>query len=320
MLYFVAIFGAIVAGVLASITQPAFSFRRRSTSGLGLADPELLERYVRVISTEFVPRDERHPEGLDRAARYIAAEFRQYSGRVREQVFELGGVEYRNVIASFGPENGERIVVGAHYDADGPFPGADDNASGVAGLLELARLLSLEPPSGRIDLAAYSLEEVGDFQSGVYGSGVHARSLKDQGAKVKAMISLEMIGYFSDAPESQGYPIPGLRFIYPATGNFIAVVGKLDQPRLVRRIKHAMIGATRSLAVRSINAPTQLAGVTLSDHVNFWQAGYPAVMITDTAFYRNKAYHTAFDSWDRLDYDKMAEVIDGVFAAIQELS
>lgn len=319
-MFIVAVFLGVflVASAFAAITQPVLTVRRQDRRA-GQVDPARLENYVRVLSTELIPRDERHPEGLNRAAAYIAEEFCRFGGTVSEQQFALGGKTFRNIIASFGPETGDRIVVGAHYDVDGPFPGADDNASGVAGLLELARLFGKRAPSIRVDLAGYTLEEAGDLQSGVTGSAVHARSLKNQGVSVRAMFSLEMIGYFSDVEGSQNYPLPGLGLIYPSRGNFIAVIGKLDQPLLVRRIKRAMKSAG-SLSIRSINAPRQLVDITLSDHVNFWNEGYPAVMITDTAFHRNKAYHSGSDTWERLDYKRMAGVVEGVHAAIEAFS
>jgi Zn-dependent M28 family amino/carboxypeptidase len=133
------------------------------------------------------------------------------------------------------------------------------------------------------------------------------------------MLSLEMLGYFSDAPESQSYPNDLLRLFYPTRGNYIAVVGKLDQPWVVRRVKAAMRSAA-SLPVYSINAPRSMPGVDFSDHRNFWEAGYDAAMITDTAFYRNPHYHTSRDTPEKLDYKRMAMVVQGVYAAVVALA
>jgi Zn-dependent M28 family amino/carboxypeptidase len=281
--------------------------------------PERLEAHVRMLADEFVPRDFANPANLDRAAAYIRQEFARAGGTVAEQPFEAGRSTYRNVIAAFGPETRERIVIGAHYDAAGPYPAADDNASGVAGLLELARLLGADPPAIRVELVAYPLEEPPFYRTPLMGSAVHAASLKRQGVRVRVMMSLEMIGYFTDAPNSQQLPLAALRPFYPSRGNFIAVVGKMGQALMVRRIKRAMKGAS-PLAVHSINAPRWVPGVDFSDHMNYWDAGYPAVMITDTAFYRNPHYHTARDTADTLDYDRMAQVVQGVHAAILALS
>jgi hypothetical protein len=211
------------------------------------------------------------------------------------------------------------VVVGAHYDTAGPLPGADDNASGVAGLLELARALGAAPPEGRVDLVAYTLEEPPFFMTPRMGSAVHAASLRREGIEVRAMISLEMIGYFTDAPNSQTFPLGILRFFYPRTGNFIAVVGKLGQGSTLRRIKQAMRAAS-DLPVESINAPTWIPGVDFSDHRSYWMAGYPAAMITDTAFYRNDRYHTVQDTPESLDYSRMAKVVEGVHCAVRALA
>ncbi len=291
-------------------------FRRRAASGAGLpVDPARLEAHVRAL-VGFAPRDETHPENLDRAAAYIRDEMREAGGAVEDQAFAIRGVTYRNVIAHFGSPARERIVIGAHYDAAGPFPGADDNASGVAALLELARLLGRNPLSAHVELVAFTLEEPPHFTSPAMGSAVHAKSLKARGIAVRAMIALEMLGYFTDAPGSQEYPLPILKLFYPTRGNFIGVVGKLGQGKLVRRVAKAMRRAT-PLPVRSICAPTSLHGVDFSDHRSYWDSGYEAVMITDTAFYRNPNYHTESDTPETLDYGRMARVVEGVWAAVE---
>lgn len=281
--------------------------------------PARLEAHVRALSEHFGPRDFLHPENLDRVAEFIGDELRRGTSAVLEQPFEVRGTTFRNVIASFGPETGERIVVGAHYDAAGELPAADDNASGVAGLFELARLLRAAPPAVGVDLVAYALEEPPFFRSPHMGSAVHARALRKKGVRVRAMLSLEMIGYFVDAPASQRFPLGFLRWFYPSEGTFIAVVGKLGQGALVRRVRRAMRGAS-PLPVHSITAPRWVPGVDFSDHASYWDAGYPAVMVTDTAFYRNPYYHTALDTPGTLDYRRMALVIRGVYAAVCRLA
>jgi Zn-dependent M28 family amino/carboxypeptidase len=223
------------------------------------------------------------------------------------------------VIAHFGPETEERIVVGAHYDTAGPLPGADDNASGVAGLIELARLFARQQPPLRVELVAFSLEEPPYFRTTGMGSSVHAQSLRQQNVRVRAMFSLEMIGCFLDTPNSQLFPIGVLSALYPSTGNFIAVVGRLGDVLLVRRTKAAMRNAA-PLPVYSINAPRFVPGVDFSDHMSYWEAGYSAVMITDTAFFRNRNYHTAEDTAEKLDYKRMAMVVEGVYAAVSDLA
>ena len=272
-----------------------------------------------MLSEELGPRDVGHPENLDRVADYIHENFDPFAKTVKEQTYSAGDMTLHNVRALFGPNTDERIVVGAHYDVAGPYPGADDNASGVAGLLELGRLLANEKLPIKVELVSWPLEEPPYFYTRKMGSFVHAKSLKDQGINVRAMIALEMIGYFTDEPGSQSFPLSLLRPFYPSTGNFIAVVGKLFQRGLVKKIRESM-KETSPLPVESINAPKLLPGIALSDHINYWWAGYPAVMITDTAMYRNPNYHGPFDTADTLDYERMAQVVEGIRGAILRLS
>ena len=269
--------------------------------------------------SDLAPRNESSIENLNRVAAYIKSEFSQTGAAVSDQPYRIQGNSYRNVIAQFGPESEERIIVGAHYDTAGPLPGADDNASGVAGLIELARLLGQQQPPLRVELVAFTLEEPPYFRTTGMGSSVHAESLRKQDIRVRAMFSLEMIGYFSDAPNSQRFPVAGLSAFYPSTGNFIGVVGRLSEGLLVRRTKAAMRNAA-PLPVYSISAPSFVPGVDFSDQLNYWHAGYSAVMITDTAFYRNRNYHTADDTEEKLDYKRMAMVIEGVYAAVADLA
>ncbi len=299
------------------ITQPLFT--SATPNATRTVDPQRLRAHVHKLSVELIPRDESNIENLDRTAAYIKSELSQTTTLVSEQPYRVNGKSYRNVVAQFGPESPERIIVGAHYDAAGPLPGADDNASGVAGLIELAHLLSRQPPPMRIELVAFTLEEPPYFGTTGMGSSVHAESLRQQQVSVRAMLSLEMIGYFSDAPQSQRFPVSLMGAFYPTTGNFIGVVGRLGDWLLVRRTKSAMRNAA-PLPVVSINAPTLVSGVDFSDQRNYWHAGYSAVMITDSAFYRNTNYHTAHDTEEKLDYKRMAMVVEGVYAAVVELA
>ncbi len=302
----------------ALVTQPVLARPARKDTAVDVS-PARLEAHVRALAERFRPRDYLHPQNLDGAAAYVRAEFERAGGRVSEQPYAAEGRTYRNVIAAFGPDTGERVVVGAHYDAAGPYPAADDNASGVAGLIELAHLLGKTELPVRVELVAYPLEEPPFFRTPYMGSAVHAASLRQAGVRVRAMLSLEMIGYFTDAPESQRFPLGFLRAFYPTEGNFITVVGSLGGVGVVRTVKKAMRKAA-PLPVHSINAPRWIAGVDFSDHVNYWDAGYPAAMITDTAFYRNPFYHTARDTPDTLDYRRMAMVVQGVYAAVLRLA
>ena len=278
-------------------------------------DSARLETHVRTLSETFFPRDWRHPENLDRAAAYIRDQFVETGAGVSEQPFQVAGNTYRNVIAVFGPETKERIVVGAHYDAFGELPGADDNASGVAGLIELAHLLGNTSLPMRVELVAFTLEEPPHFRTSNAGSAVHATSLRKQGVPVRFMISLEMIGYFKDAEGSQRYPLSLLRFLYSPRGDFAVVVGKLDGGSIIRQVKRAMRGAS-TLPVYSFSGPKLIPGIDRSDHLNYWNVGYKAVMVSDTAIYRNANYHTAQDTANTLDYHRMAMVVQGVYQAV----
>jgi len=283
------------------------------------ADAARLETHVRRLSETLRPRDFGHPAGLDRVADYVHSQARTTKGRVSEQRYEWNGHTWRNILIRFGPAQGERIIVGAHYDAFGDLPGADDNASGVAGLLELARMLGEDPPKVPVELVAYALEEPPVFRTEGMGSVQHARELRRRNVAVRAMLCLEMIGFFSDQEGSQQYPLAALGAVYPPKGEFIAVVGDLGSIPLVRRVKAAMQGAT-PLPVESLTAHRSVPGVDYSDHFPYWDAGYPAVMITDTADNRNFAYHTREDTADRLDYRRMAQVVQGVYAAVVALA
>ncbi|HEX7181337.1 MAG TPA: M28 family peptidase [Thermoanaerobaculia bacterium] len=299
------LFGA--AAVL--ITQPTFGDLPPLADTR--ADPRRLRQDVEVL-TSTSPRDSDHPQNLDRAAAYIREQLSKTGGRVGEQAFEVRGHVYRNVLASFGPEDGPVVVVGAHYDSFGDFgenPGADDNASGTAGLLELARLLGGHRLGRKVELVAFSTEEPPFFASPWMGSAVHARSLAGQ--RVRAMICLEMIGYFT---EEQPWPHWSLRALYPDRGDFIAVVGRWSDRGLARQVKRAMRGAG-GVPVHSFTVPRS-ADIDASDQRNYWDAGFPAVMVTDTAFLRNPHYHSPGDTADTLDYPRMAGVVDGVLNAV----
>lgn len=284
----------------------------------GQVDPERLKTHVRTLSETFHPRDHQHPANLERTAGYIADALSRAGGRVSSEPYSTGGASYRNVIATFGPDSEERLVIGAHYDAAQGAPGADDNASGVAGLLELAAWLGEHPPPMRVDLVGFTLEEPPHFRRSTMGSKVHARALRERGVKVRAMLSLESIGYFSDAPDTQRYPVASLRLRYPTQGHFIAVVGRSDERELVDSV-HRALGAAGGLPSESLAAPRSIQGVDFSDHASFWDEGYPAVMVTDTALFRNPHYHTPQDTWDTLDYERMARVVRGVQCAVGAL-
>lgn len=291
-----------------------------------------LEHHVKHLSVQLHPRSQDQLENINLAADYIFNELKATGGSIDVQEVTVHGVVYKNIIARFGPSSGPVMVVGAHYDshgdaeaaaklaarftADTHTPGADDNASGVAGLLELARLLGRSAPVRSVELVAYTLEEPPYFRTDNMGSARHAAALSDAHREVELMLSLEMIGYFSDEPGSQKFPVPGMSFFYPDRGNFIALVGRIGDFNAMRRAKALMAGAT-DLPVRSVNAPPIVPGIDFSDHLNYWEKGFRAIMVTDTAFMRNQNYHLAGDTYDKLNYQRMAKVVQAVYAVVQ---
>ncbi len=260
-------------------------------------------------------RNSRNLESLNKAAAYIGDAFARAGCVPKEQPFKVNGAAYKNIICSFGPKDAPALVIGAHYDVFGKDnPGADDNASGVAGILELARLVAAAKPNltHRLDLVAFTLEELPHFSQRTMGSQVYAREFLAARTPLKLMISVEMIGYFHDRIDSQSYPIGALKLIYPDKANFIAIVVRPFDRSQVARVK-TLMSVTDALPVYSINAPSSLKGVDFSDHRSFWEHDLPAVMVTDTAFYRNPNYHRATDLPESLDYRRMAMVVDGLY-------
>lgn len=280
------------------------------------ADSAALRSHVETLASN-TTRNFYNTGSLDQTAAYLRTELEAVGLKPVYQTYTVNGNTYRNVICRYGSETAPRLVVGAHYDVCEEQAGADDNASGVAGGLELARLLQQHKPTLDycIELVLFTLEEPPAFRSEAMGSYVHAQRLVEQGVEVKGMVCLEMIGYFTDERKSQQYPAGIMKAVYPTTGNFIAVVGKTGQRKFTRTVKKAMKGAC-NIDVVSINAPSWIPGIDFSDHQNYWSHDWDAVMITDTSFYRNKNYHTKNDLPETLDYGRMAEVVNGVFAAI----
>jgi hypothetical protein len=298
---------AIYAALYIAIRQP--TFRSIPLRAAARARPERLRADVVALTGM-----QRCADGdLEAAASYIENQFRRTRAEVTSQRFTARHAEFRNVIATFGPKGMSLpvTIVGAHYDAycfPGPKPGADDNASGVAGLLELARLLSTIHVVQPVMVVAYANEEPPFFASDAMGSAVHARSLRESGTRVGAMLCLEMIGCYTS--DEQPYTSWLMAALCPRRGDFVAVVGRWSDRPLAREVKRAMRGA-HGIEVASFNGPRSL-GIDASDQRNYWDAGYPAVMINDTAYLRNPRYHTADDTADTLDYARMAAVVDGV--------
>lgn len=277
---------------------------------------QLLQQHVKQLSDEIKARSYDMGEGLNLASDYIESQMKLNHDQVTIQAYQANGTTFQNIIATHGPKDAPMLIIGAHYDAYGGMPGADDNASGVAGLLELNRLLAAEKLTKQVVLVAYTLEEPPLYASQGMGSVIHAKSVKDE--DIELMISLEMIGYFNDQPDSQNYPASVLGWVYPDTGHFITVVDELFStagPKLKKTFNQQGL-----IEAYSINAPAAIPGIDFSDHRSYWAHGIPAIMVTDTAFYRNHNYHEPTDTYDTLDYQKMSYVVSGVLAHIKQLA
>ena len=279
-----------------------------------------LRRHVEVLAGQIGERNLRRYEALQAAAAYVEASLAGPGDRVESETFTVEGLDVRNLVLDRRGSDraGEIVVVGAHYDSVLGSPGADDNATGTAALIEIARLLAGRRHRRALRFAAFVNEEPPYFQTDAMGSLVHARRARGRGDKVVAMLSLETIGYYSEAPDSQQYPFP-LGLFYPSRGNFIGFVGNTGSAGLVRQAVASFRSHT-AFPSEGAAVPALIPGVGWSDHWAFWQAGYPAIMATDTAPFRYPAYHAPDDTPDKVDYDRLARVVTGLLRLVEELA
>ncbi len=292
--------------------------RNKPSVILNYVDTTRVKSDLTLITQTKKSRNYQNIATLDTIANYIKIELTKVCNAVSYQEYEVDDNEYKNVIGSIGLENNERIIIGAHYDVFGDSQGADDNASGVAGLLELARLLSKEKLNYRIDFVAYTLEEPPFFRSEEMGSFIHANYLFENEIPVKGMICLEMIGYYNDKSDSQDYPIPGMSLKYGNKGDFITIVQNKKSGEFSEQVKKLM-KKQQLIETESFKGTSLLPGVDFSDHLNYWNLDYDAVMITNTAFYRNKNYHTTNDKLETLDIQKMSSVIEQLYLSMKQI-
>lgn len=277
-----------------------------------------LKEAVHVLSENIGIRNYAYFENLEKAASYIETSLKDIGYSVEAWSYDVDGQQFKNIVTRMKNNNTEEyILIGAHYDSCFN-PGADDNASGIAGLLELARLLKKESLKTNIMFVAFTNEEPPFFQTDKMGSRVFVRTLQEKDIKIKAMIVLEMIGFYSEKEFSQKY-LPLLGSFYPNKGNFIALVGNFKSKDLVDFI-HKDFKKNRYFPMEAIVAPDFVPGINFSDHASFWEAGIPAVMITDTAYLRNQNYHSAGDTIEKLNFEKMARVVMGLKESIVNLA
>ncbi len=279
-----------------------------------------LRAHVDRLAGDIGERNLFHYEQLVMAAEYIRITLSRSGYEVRQQAYEVAGQVCENLEAELvGTDRRDEIVVlGAHYDSVRGSPGANDNATGVAALLALARTFSDRRPSRTLRFVAFVNEEPPFFQTPRMGSRVYAKRSRQRDEKIVAMLSLETLGYYSDEPGSQSYPFP-FSLVYPSTANFIAFVGNVKAGSLVRQI----VGAYR----RHAQFPSEggalwgfIPGVGWSDHWAFWREGFPAIMVTDTALFRYAAYHSPRDTPEKVQYGRMARMLIGLEPVISELA
>ena len=279
-----------------------------------------LRAHVSVLAGDIGERNVWRSRALEASARHVERVLGDLGYPVTVQEFDVQGVTVKNLEAerkgNSVPE--EVVVVGAHYDSIIGSPGANDNASGVAGVLEMARLLADQPLPRTVRFVAFVNEEPPFFQTDDMGSRVYASRARRRGERIVAMLSIETIGYYSEEAGSQHYPFP-LSLVYPNTANFIGFVGNHASRDLVRRA----IGTFRArieFPSEGITAPEWITGIGWSDHASFWKEGYAALMITDTALFRYRHYHTPEDTPDKIDYTRMARVVMGIARVVAELA
>ncbi|UCH96796.1 MAG: M28 family peptidase [Candidatus Aminicenantes bacterium] len=287
------------------------------------SNPEVknLHQHIHYLSERIGSRSAFEYEKINAAKDYIERVLKDLRLEYTLQSYQYRGKTYSNIIVTRQGQgkSGEVFIIGAHYDTVMGTPGADDNASAVAVLLELCRLLTDYQPSKTLKLIFFVLEEPPTFNTRHMGSYVYAKAAKDNKEKITGMISLEMVGYYNDKKGSQLYPLPLMSLFYPKTANFIGVVGDIKSRRLVKKVAHS-IKKGSAIPVESLSTVKILPGVDFSDHGSFWKMGYPAVMITDTAFYRNPNYHSISDTIATLDFDKMVELLPGLRQVVLDLT
>jgi len=315
----------LVTGLIAFFTYMVYMPGRSYRGELPVLDPAgaqmalRFEAHVAKLCSHPAGRNYIEKEGLAAARAYIAEQFEASGYAVKHQEYQISGDRFANleVTRTGSTRPDEIVIVGAHYDAVIGAPGANDNGSGVAAVLELAaRFKDAEFPRS-IRFVAFVNEEPPHFMQGTMGSDVYARQAAQEKQKIVAMYSLETIGYFRSDAGSQQYP-PLFNLFYPRTGNFIAFVGNLRSRELVTRSLRAFRAYAR-FPSEGIAAPEIIPGINWSDHWSFWKQGYPAIMITDTAPYRYPHYHSPEDTPDKVDFEKMVHVVHGIEKMLQEI-
>ncbi|TCB62291.1 M28 family peptidase [Acinetobacter terrae] len=275
------------------------------------ASTDNLKVYLEQIIGEQGHRNYKNIAELQRVSAWIKEQMRLFGVPCKYQNYSVNGLSYRNVVCTLTAGHADKVIVGAHYDVFEEQQGADDNASGVAGVIETARILAQQKSqlANNVEFVFYTLQEPPFFKTEQMGSYVHAKSVQAQKDQIQGVYILEMIGYY-DENLVQQYPV-GLKWVYPRHGNFIAAVSNLQSYDLGTNYCESMLIFNR-LQCQRVAAPSFVSAMEFSDHVNYWKFGIPAMMITDTASFRNKHYHTHGDTLKTLNIGKMANVVDGL--------
>ena len=279
---------------------------------------EELRADVQTLAGDIGERNMLRYAQLNQAADFIENSFSKTGLKPRRDSYELNGQACHNIEVEIRGSSQQIVVIGAHYDSVPGCPAANDNGSGVAAMLALARRFSGKSLGQTLRFVAFVNEEPPYFLSSQMGSYVYAQRCKQRGDQIVGMISLETIGYFSDAPNSQSYPAPGFGAFYPKTGNYIGFVSNTGSRQFLRRTM-SIFRAQKKIPSQGAALPGFIPGVSWSDHWSFWQFGYPALMITDTAPFRYPHYHLPTDTPDKLDYDRFALVVSAMEAVIADL-
>lgn len=317
----------LVSGLAAALAYPivkvklSVSVIHPETRFLPASSEEALRRHVHALSVAIGSRSIGEYAKLQETERYIRSFLDGQEIPYELQGYEHEGKRYSNIVVTLEGVSrpAETVIVGAHYDTVQGTPGADDNASAVAVLLELCRDLREYRPGRTMKMIFFVNEEPPSFMTPAMGSYVYATRAKERGENIAGMISLEMVGYFNDEEGGQAFPIPGMHWLYPDRGNFIAVIGNVQSRELTLAVAEALKTGSE-LPVEHLVALPFVPGVGLSDHGPFWKSGYRAVMITDTAFYRNPNYHTAKDTIETLRFDKMSQLVRGMVHVVEFLT
>lgn len=279
------------------------------------ADQQNLYQHVEFLTQLRPFRNHKNLESLEKVCEYLRNQFSGYGLETIDQPYLAEGTEYKNIIATYQPDKPKRMIVGAHYDVCGDQPGADDNGSAVAGLLESARMVAEASPEidYRIDFVAFCLEEPPYYGSDLMGSYIHAKSVEQDHDNIIGLINYEMIGYFHDG--KQEYPHPRLAARYPEQANFIAVVGKHEYHDFNQKV-YELMRTGADIVVQMIDDPMVEQLASMSDQRSYWRLNIPALMINDTAFIRNPNYHKMSDDIDTLNFEKMTAAVSATYNAI----